>query len=420
MYQVSRLKTGLRVVTAEMPHMNSVSVGVWVDVGGRHEPESLGGISHFIEHLVFKGTTNRSARAISKAVEGVGGSLDAFTTEETTCFFAKARHAALPVLLDVLLDMVLAPRFDPNELEKERSVIKEEVAMYNDQPQQQVVELLDQMAWPNHPLGRPITGTAETVDAIDRDNLLDFHRKHYVAPNLVMAVAGRIEHEQVVQAILPYEERFPMGQSAKPLKAKSSQKRPRIRLQTKETEQTQLALGVRTGSRHDKRRFALFLLSTLLGEHSSSRLFQVIREDHGLVYSIYSALNLFEDTGLLTISAGVETSQLQQSIKLIMRELGRLTHRAPGNAELKLARDYLIGQMDLSLENTENQMIWLGEQLLGYDRIAAPATVQDLLHAVKPRDIHSVANDFFRPSRLNLALVSPIKSQRSIQQLLSF
>ncbi|HVM51318.1 MAG TPA: pitrilysin family protein [Candidatus Acidoferrum sp.] len=418
MYRVTRFKSGLRVATAEMPHMMSVSVGVWIGVGSRYEPAPLNGACHFIEHLLFKGTRKRSAREISQAVEGIGGYLNAFTSEEATCFHARAAHGRFPELLDVLLDMLLHSRFDPVDIAKEREVIKEEIAMYLDEPQHQVQELLNATLWPGQPLGLPITGTAQTLDAMNRSRLLGHLHASYVAGNTLVVAAGRLKHRQVVRAVERYTAGLDRGAPPRFSPAHTDQQGPRICLFTKQTEQTQIALGIRTCSRQDDRRYAVRLLNTILGENSSSRLFQHLREDLGLAYSIYSTPSFFGDTGDLVISAGLDTGNLAKALRLIMGELRRLRETTPGAAELRRARDYLIGQIDLGLESTDNQMNWLGEQLLGYGRILPPAQIKRRLTRVTAAEIRAAARDFIRPEGLNLALVSPLKSASRLARML--
>ena len=418
MYEVTRLPEGLTVATAAMPHWASVSVGVWIAVGSRCEPARLNGTCHFIEHLLFKGTQKRSAKEISQAVEGIGGYLNAFTSEEMTCFHARAGHEHFDDLLDVLMDMLLESRFAPADIAKEREVIKEEMAMYLDEPQHHVQELLNATMWPDQPLGRPITGTSETLEALARKDLVGYLRGNYGALNAVVVAAGNVRHRQVVRSVARYARRFAKTERPGFCPAKSDQESPRLRLFSKQTEQTQIALGIRTCSRHDDRRFALRLLNTILGENMSSRLFQIIREDHGLAYSIYSTPSFFDDAGDLVISAGLDTDNLPKTLRLIMRELRRLGNRAPSAGELRRARDYLLGQIDLGQESTENQMNWVGEQWLGYGKVSAPAAVKRRLARVTAAEIRATACDFFRPQNLNLALVSPLKSERGLAELL--
>ncbi len=414
MYRISRHKSGLAVVTAEMPHMASVAVGVWVGVGSRFEPSVLCGVSHFIEHLLFKGTRHRSAKQISQDIEGIGGYLNAFTTEENTCFYSKACHHRFKDLLEVLMDMFLNSKFDPAEIDKERNVIKEELAMYLDQPHQHVQELLNETLWPDHPLGRPLTGTEQTLDAMTRAQIVGYHRANYLGQTTLVAAAGNLEHGHVAKAVARYARHMIEGHSPAFVPASSRQRQPRIRLFTKATEQTQLALGIHTCSRHDERRFALRLLNTLLGENMSSRLFQVVREDHGLAYSICSSLGFFADAGVLNISAGLETENTEKAFKLIMREIRRATQSLPSPAELRRARDYVIGQLDLSLENTENQMMWMGEQWLGYGKVFSLNEIRRGFLHVRASEIRAAARDFFRPERMSLALVSPLKNARRL------
>lgn len=418
MYQVTRLENGLTVATAEMPHMASVSLGIWVGVGGRYEPAKLSGVSHFIEHLLFKGTRKRSAREISQAVEGIGGYLNAFTGEENTCFYSKARHDRFDELLDVLVDMLLNSRFDPADIAKERGVIKEELAMYRDQPSQYVHELLNETMWPDQPLGRPLTGTEKTLDRMRRADLVGFQRSNYVTGTTVIAAAGNLKHRQILKSVARFAPRFVHGGRPRFAPARDELPGPRLRLFTRKTEQTQLALGLRTCSRHDDRRFALRLLNTILAENMSSRLFQVVREDRGLAYNIYSSLSFFDDTGDLVIAAGLDTRHLPETLRLILRELRRLTEEPPSISEFRRARDYLIGQLDLSLEGTENQMMWLGEQLISYGKIISPGEIKRRLSEVRPSEIRALAREFFRTDRLSLALVSPLKTEDKVRKLL--
>jgi predicted Zn-dependent peptidase len=417
-YHLSRLPNGLTVATAEMPHMASVAVGVWVGVGGRYEPDPISGVAHFIEHLLFKGTQRRSAKEISEAVEGVGGYLNAFTTEENTCFHARAHASRFSDLLDVLMDMFLNSRFALGDIAKERDVIKEEIAMYRDQPQQLVHELLHETLWPNHPLGRPLTGTEKTLDQIHRANALEFLRANYTAPNSLLVVAGPCRHPDVLRAVRKCAAKFLPGRKPSFVPAGGRQEAPVVCLHSRKVEQTQLALGIRTCSRHDERRHALRVLNAVLGESMSSRLFQILREDKGLAYSVYSSWAFLEDTGALTISAGLDHGDVNRALRIIARELRRLSEAPVSSAELRRARDYVVGQMELALEGTESQMNWVGESLLAYGRIIAPADVKQRLGRVTAAEMRSVAREMFRPERLNLALVSSLEKSAELERVL--
>ncbi len=418
-YRVTRLNNGLTIATAEMPNLASVSLGLWVAVGGRFEPTALNGASHFIEHMLFKGTRRRNAAQISQAVEGIGGYLNAFTSEENSCFYAKATHDHLDELLDVIVDMFLNSTFDPVELKKERGVIKEELAMELDQPHQLVQELLNETLWSGHPLGRSLTGTVKTIDSLTRAQLLAFRRRNYVAPATLIVAAGACRHEQVVRSVRRFAPRFPAGERPVSEACVPVQSRPRIRLHSRATAQLQMALGVRVCSRRDPRRYPLRILNAILGENMSSRLFQVLREERALAYSIHSGLAFYDDVGALTISAGLDTDKLPQALRLIRDELRRLAARPPGAAELRRARDYIIGQLELGLEGSESQMTWVGEQLLAHGRIVTAAEIKQRLHTVTAADIRGVAREFFRPERVSLAVVSSLKSARGLERLVA-
>jgi predicted Zn-dependent peptidase len=290
--------------------------------------------------------------------------------------------------------------------------------MYLDQPHQHVQDLLNETLWPDHALGRPLTGTEKTIDALQRSQLLNYQKQNYTAVSTLLIAAGNLRHDKVAKAVARYAHEFEPGRRPHFCPVVEQQKEPRLRLLTKETAQMQIAIGIRTCSRHDERRFALRLLNTLLGDNMSSHLFQVLREDYGLAYSIHSGLSYFDDAGALIISAGLDTDKLPQALKLIMREVRRFRDTVPTAKELRQARDYLIGQIDLSLENTESQMMWLGDQLLAYGKIIQPAEVKQRLCDVKSSQVRRVARDFLRPERLSMAMVSPLKSAAGLAPML--
>lgn len=406
-HALTRLPNGVSVVTAAMPQMSSVSFGLWVGAGGRYESAEVNGVAHFIEHMLFKGTRRRSAMRISQDVEGVGGYLNAFTSEEQTCFYSKALHDRVETLADVLFDMLSESRFAPADIRKEREVIREEVAMYLDQPAQHVQELINAAMWGDHPLGRPLTGTLDSLGRIGRRELLQFLGRHYVASQVVVAAAGRLEHGAIVDMARRLGGRLAAGQPVRPAAYAETPGGQRVRVQRRKIEQAQLALGLRTCSRHDLRRYALRILNIILGENMSSRLFQVLREERGLVYSVYSQPSHWDDVGDLVISAGLETDKLVPAVRLIGRELRRLRDERVPAAELQRARDYALGQLELSLENTENHMMWLGESVLNCGTVLAPSEMRRRLAAVTAADVQAVARDFFRPAGAGLALVGP-------------
>lgn len=397
-----------------MPHMASASVGLWVAAGGRHESRALNGVAHFIEHMLFKGTRRRTAERISQDVEGIGGYLNAFTSEDHTCFYSKALHERLDDLVDVLFDMLLNSRFTPIDIRRERAVIREEVAMYLDQPQQHVQELLNETMWPEHPLGRPLTGTFQSIRRIGRDEMLAFLKSNYAAPSVVVAAAGALDHDTVVEAVRRRTRR--MRVSPRPVGEPVGDKRldTTVRLVRKATEQSQIALGFRTCSRIDPRRSAVRLLNIVLGENMSSRLFQIVREDRGLAYSIYSTPSFWEDVGDLVVSVGLDAGKAEPVLRLVMRELRRLVNTPVGRQELRRARDYAIGQIDLGLENTEHHMMWLGEQVIASGHPIPVEQLKSELQEVDAAAIQSAARDFLRPDRCVLASVSPLRSDRCL------
>jgi len=413
----TRLPNGVRVVTSALPHVASVSFGIWVGVGARHESGGMSGASHFIEHLLFKGTTERSALDITRAIEGRGGYLNAFTQEEATCYYARVASEHTWEALEVLVDMYLNSLFDKAEIDKERQVIIEEMMMYRDQPQHLVQELLGDILWPRHPLGRPIIGNEKTISRMTREDLLDFKEKKYVSANTVFAFAGKLNHAECVENVADLVGKRSRRPPPRFTRVTSEVKQIKAVLRNKSIEQAHLAMGIRVFGRLDKRRYALKVLNTILGENMSSRLFQIVREKYGLAYSVHSSCHLFSDTGTLTISAGLDREKHLKAQQLILRELGRFRDRPVGARELRRAKDYVIGQLVLSLESTSNQMMWLGDNLLSHGRFMSPEKAMKAISAVAPEDIQALANRFFRRSRLSVAVVSAGIEEKGLREI---
>ncbi len=409
MYHLTTLPNGLRVATAEMPHMASVCVGLWAAVGGRHENARLNGAAHFLEHLLFKGTKRRTARRITGEVEAVGGYLDAFTAEDHTCYFAKAEAGRLARLGDVLADLYQHSRLPAAEVERERGVIREEILMYQDQPAQVADELLAAMIWDGHPLGRPLTGTLATVSALSRGELLEFWRTNYHARSTVLSVAGRVTHAQVMDAVAPAFAALPAGRTPRFSRWRATDGQPRAVVDRRDdNEQAQLVLGFLAPGRRDPARFAVRVLSALLGEKMDSRLFQSLRERRGLCYSVQSEASTLADTGLLTISAGLDAKNLPGALALIRKEIDALCDAPVSAREIRETRDYLVGQHRLGMESTTNQMMWLGESLLGHDRIVAPAEVEQAILEVTPDAVREAARTSLRDGFRALVAVGPV------------
>ena len=418
-YRLTKLSNGAQIASVDMPYMKSVSIGIWAGIGGRHESTRQSGIAHFIEHLLFKGTKKRSAKKITESVEGLGGYLNAFTTEDHTCYYAKAGAAHLGKLADVLGDMYLDSQFAPAEIEKEREVIREEILMYRDHPAQHAQELLTATMWPGHPLGRPLTGTVESLSGLHRGELMEFQKRHYNGRTTIVTVAGPVKHEAVVDSLTPYLERLPRGRAPHFLRSRGQQGPARVSLHSQETEQTHLAMGFHAFGRSDERRFALKLLSVILGENMSSRLFQKLRERHGFCYSVQTSMVTLADTGCIHVCAGLDPSNLERAVRMILRELEIICQKAPSRSELKKAQDYTIGQTFMGLESTSNQIMWMGESLLGYGKILDPAETEKRILAVTPEEIQHVACYCLNRARLGVAVVGPLKDQEKIESWLS-
>ena len=402
-----------------MPHAGSVAIGVWVGAGGRYEPANLSGVSHFIEHLLFKGTTNRTAREISQAIEGRGGYFNAFTQEESTCYYARVAHEHAWDVLEILTDMYSHPRFDLTEIHKERGVIIEEIMMYRDRPHNLVEELIGELLWSKHPLGRSLLGTPETVRAISQKNIRTFKSSHYVPANTVLVFAGPLSHQDCLE-----QTKKQLGRLKKKQKPRFARITPSTPQQTssvisKEIEQTHLAMAVRLFGRHDDRRYAMKLLSVVLGENMSSRLFQSIREKFGLAYSVSSSTHFFSDTGVLMIQAGLDRTRTLKALQLIVRELTRLKDHAIKPKELKNAVDYTTGQIRIGLESTTSQMMWVGENVLSYGSSKQPEQVIENMKNVTTEDIHRVAKESLRRGAVSVAMIAPDDAVLSSKQIMT-
>jgi len=403
----TRLPNGIRVVTCSMPWVQSVSIGIWIGAGGRYESPKLSGISHFIEHLLFKGTETRSAREISQAIEGRGGFCNAFTQEEMTCFYARASFDHTWKTLDVLCDMYLHPRLDPNDIERERGVIIEEIMMYRDQPEHVVQEMLIENLWCNHDLGRPLIGSPESLKNITRDQIISFKRKKYIPESTVIVVAGKVDHAGTAKWIEKRMGRTKAAPAPSYQLVDSSVAQKNLALKGREIEQTHLALGFRTFGRFDKRRYALKVLNVILGENMSSRLFQTVREKHGLAYAIHSGIQFFAETGVLAVNAGLDRNRRSKAIALILNEIKKLKSEPVTARELGLAREYIVGHLRLAIESPAGQMMWAGEYTLNYGTVLSPEEAVDAVNAIRSEDIQKTAEAVFRKQSATLAMLSP-------------
>ncbi len=420
MYQKTTLANGLRIITETMPHTRSVTVGFFIGVGSRYEADAEAGISHFIEHLCFKGTTKRAtANAIASAIEGVGGIINGGTDKELTIYWCKAAQAHLPLALDVLVDMLLHSRFDPVDIERERQVVIEEINMSKDSPSQQVSLLIDELLWPQHPLGRDVAGSKESMATITQEMILDYRKRQYLPSSAVVAIAGNIQHEEAVAAVSRVTAEWTDQSSRPDYTAYTEQKNPRLRIERRDTEQVHLCLALPGLPLLHPKRFTLDLLNIILGEGMSSRLFSEVRDKLGLAYSIFSYVEHFLDSGSITIYAGVELKNLPVAIKAILEQLARLREPVP-ESELTKAKELAKGRLLLRLEDTHNVASWMGGQEILTGRILSVDQIVAIINTITTNELRQIARELIVPDRLRLAVVGPVTSPERLEGLLKF
>ena len=418
MYQKTTLDNGLRIISASMPHTRSVSVSIFIGVGSRYETEAEAGISHFIEHLLFKGTPKLpTARDISGAIEGVGGIISGGTDKELTVYWCKVPQPHFQLALEVLVDVLLNSKFEPVDIEKERQVIIEEINMYKDSPAQQVNMLIDELLWPNHPLGRDIAGNKESVTAITRDVMLDYLEGHYQPDNAVVSVAGNIQHQEVVTAVSQSLGSWSNQRHRAGYSAFREQQAPQLLIETRDTEQTHLCLALPGLPLLHPKRFILDLLNVILGEGMSSRLFTEIRDRLGLAYSIHSYVEHFLDSGALTVYAGVESKDVKTAIKAILEQLSQLKEPIP-EAELVKAKELSKGHLVLRMEDSRSVASWIGGQEVLTGRILNVDQVISIVDAISAKDLKQVAEELLVGSQLRLAIVGPVADDEPLEELL--
>jgi predicted Zn-dependent peptidase len=406
---------GLTIATESMANVRSVSLGVWLRLGSRHEREVENGICHFLEHMVFKGTKNRSAEEIARAADSIGGHLDAFTAKECTSFSIKVLDEHLPRAVDILADLVRNPLLEPEDIAKESKVVQEEIKMAEDAPDDLVHEIFTQSYWPNHPLGRPILGTRQTVSSFNRDRLFEYFRRYYTLGNMLVAAAGHLEHAAVVDLVLKALDGA--GPGAPLSNGKAPVPHPHIRYRRKkELEQVHVCVGAPAYPYPHEKRFACYVLNTVLGGGMSSRLFQNIREKRGLAYAVFSNLNTYRDAGCLNIYAGVATENIRKVVDLILEEFRQLKSTPIGQDELQRSKDYLKGNLLLSLESTMSRMSNLARQEMYFGRYISLDEIARRVDAVTAEGIQEIARDLFKPEQIALTVLGPmpaVKIRRS-------
>jgi predicted Zn-dependent peptidase len=403
--QKKEMGNGLVVASEVMPHLRSASLGVWVKCGSRVEEADNAGISHFIEHLLFKGTKTRSAAKIAETIDSVGGQLNAFTEKEYVGFYAKVLDEHLPLAFDLMSDIVLNPAFPAREIERERNVIFEEINMVEDSPQDLILDIYMENFWKGHPLGRPISGTKATVAQIARKDVRRFFENNYHAGNVIIAAAGNLRHRAVYKLAERYFSSLGTGGASRlgtPPKVHAG----RLIRRKAHLEQTHICLGTVSPPVASEERYCAHLLNNVLGGGVSSRLFQNIRERRGLVYSIYSMLNLYYDSGSLVVYAGMAPEKASEVVDLALREFGRLKEQLVPSQELKRAKENLKGSVMLSLESSNSRMTHLAQQLMYHDRFYEPQEILDALERVTAREIRQLANRIFDSSFVMLTALS--------------
>jgi len=405
MIRTSTLPNGVRILTEAMPHVRSATIGIWADVGSSAEPAERRGVSHLVEHMLFKGTRRRTARQIAEEMDGIGGNLNAFTDKESTCYYAHVMDRHLPIAIDILGDMFLHSLFDEHELRREQHVVLEEIKMYDDSPDEMIHDLFTRTMWRGSHLGEPTIGYAETVTALDRSHLRDWMALRYAPQTVVVTAAGNLAHDEVAALVGAAFEGF-RGNAGSPV-ADHPKLTPDVSLTFKETEQAYVLLGSRGLSLRDEDRYALSVLDTILGGGMSSRLFQEVREKRGLAYSVYSFQQGYRDAGLFGIYAGTSPDRVQECVDVIGAELDGALEGVSG-AEVALAREHLKGNLTLSLESTSSRMMRLGRNELVYGRHVPVEEVEARIDAVDAAAVARVARVVLAHESRGLCVLGPL------------
>ncbi|TET41244.1 MAG: insulinase family protein [Dehalococcoidia bacterium] len=418
MYNKAVLDNGLRVITSTMPHSRSVCLAILVGAGSCYESEEEAGISHFAEHLFFKGTQRRpTSKEITQDIEGVGGIINAGTDKELTIFWCKVAKPHFPVALDVLSDLLLNSLFDSKEIEQERRIISEEINMNLDLPQQRISMLIDELLWPEQPLGREVIGYKETVSSITREQLLDYVARRYMPNNTVLSIAGNIQHEEAVAQIEPLFSKWAAGELITGYITDDKQTEARLRIEPRDIEQAHLCLAVHGFSRSHPQRFTLDLLNTVLGGGMSSRLFTEIREHRGLAYDIHSYTEHFLKSGAFAIYAGVDPQKIETAVVAILEEMSQIKQGITAN-ELTRAKELSKGRLYLRFEDSQNVALWYGGQEILTQQILDIDDVISIVDAITIDELKEVAEEILTDSGLNLAVTGPIKEEESYRDSL--
>ena len=418
MYTKTVLDNGLRVITSTMPHSRSICLAILVGAGSCYESKEETGVSHFAEHLFFKGTQRRpTSKEITQDIEGVGGIINGGTDKEVTIFWCKVAKPHFPIALDVLSDLLLNSRFDNKDIKQERQIIMEEINMNLDLPQQRVNALIDELLWPEQPLGREVIGYKETVSSITREQLLNYVARRYMPNNTVLSIAGNIQHEKAMAQIEPLFNRWAAGELPTGYITNDNQTEARLRIEPKDIEQAHLCLAVHGFSHSHPQRFTIDLLNTVLGGGMSSRLFTEIREHRGLAYDIYSSTDHFLNSGAFTIYAGVDHNKIEIAVGAILEEISQIKQVITAS-ELTRAKELSKGRLYLQLEDSRNVALWNGGQEILIQQILSIDDVISIVDAITIDELKEVAEEILTESKLNLAVTGPVKEETSLRQLL--
>lgn len=420
MYERTVLPNGLRVLSSTMPHVRSVATGIFVGAGSRYEDDDVAGASHFLEHMLFKGTAKRpDPQMISRAIESVGGILNASTDREATLYYTKVARDHFDIALDVLTDMYNSPLFAQDEVERERGVILEELAMTYDQPDALADLLIDKALWPDQPMGRDVGGTRESVGGITREQLAAYHARQYVPSNTVVAVAGNIEHHEVVESVAAL---LGNGQAGETLPMRPVQPDDdggvRVQIANRKTDQAHLCIAVDGPPANSDDRYAVDLMNTVLGEGMSSRLFVELRERRGLAYDVHSSAMHYHDCGALLVSCGVDTANASEAVRAVLREWDGI-QQGVTEEELSRATEYAVGRLGLRLEDTRAVMGWMGGQELLRNHVRTPEEVVAGIRAITPDDVTAAARRYLGSGAYRLSAVGPYRSQARFEKLLA-
>jgi len=411
MYKKTECNNSLTLVTNHMSGMESLAIGIWIRTGSRNEDEKNSGISHFLEHMLFKGTPSRDCRKLKEEIEGRGGSLNGFTSEEISCFLAKVSYKHADIALEVLSDMVLNASIKQDELDRERRVIIEEIKMYQDLPNHHVHDILAEIMWPANPLGFSIAGSIESVSSISRKAVVKYRDENYTPENMVIVLCGNMDHEKIEASVQKIFSKTVKGKTHPPERFCSKQSKPRMKIINKGTKQSHISMGLHSFGRIHKDKYVLTLLHIILGANMSSRLFENIREKKGLAYEIGSDVKRYNETGAFVVHAGTEHKKAPETIRCILKELKEIKENHVSAGELRRAGEFFKVQLLMALEDTVDHMLWLGEYAASLNKLPDKKEIIKKVEAVTADDIKRVAQGIFKSPCLNLAMIGKLKDK---------